>query len=402
MKPLLLPTDTEVFAAIKEAAKMPGFQFNVDADDLAQELWLLYDEKLRHAYDPSRPLRPYLAECARRIGLSMTHRRAFEYAESDIKSSDDGESLFDSLPAKGSSLEESADRAVALGLLSQFFKGDDDMNTVLGLGRFADESRIKLPSPQPTKPASSGVSKPKTARKKKVLSEDQVELRSIRTEMKMTLNEFAVRIGITEASQRAYEYGQTRGVPAKVMKRARALRENNGVWLEHREALKARPIAETLAEWASILGVENDPAAISGALNEAVTANTLRRWLREIHEPTLGLLHELDDLVRMGPNARLKARLVRLLKAISTGSSAAAKGFVLIYLAPIQDLQKLVQELLDQGEGKDSLDIQEMAPKLRGLTSAYQIVTQGDDDFLLAPQGEINAILKAVELLIPR
>ena len=110
-----------------------------------------------------------------------------------------------------------------------------------------------------------------------------------------------MRIGVSEASQRAYEYGVTHDVPPDVMKRAEQLLDSVGTQrTQQRAAILDTPIETLMQTWAARLGVAPDPAILAEAMNNIVSGNTLRRWLARKHTPAEANLLAVDGYSRYG------------------------------------------------------------------------------------------------------
>lgn len=311
---------TETLRLIRAAGRKAGITFGVPPDDVVQDLWMLYNSKLAALYSPTLSLYPLLAEAARRIALGHTHRRYREVTQSDLAEAD-GEDIIADLPTETDPIEE-ADRAIALATLGKMITPTNGADPCLGLNRFAiqgDQEVESSASPRRTK-------KPRSERS---LSSNQIRLREIRQRLRMTLREFAINVGATEASQRAYEYGVTRDVPADVMRRAEQLAESVASQrTRQRPALLDKPIDELFLIWAERLGVEPDPAVMAEAMNNLVSGNTLRRWLAKKHTPAEQNLLAVNSFSRFGPRYLDVEKAKTLWRMVANSSHSDGRYFI--------------------------------------------------------------------------
>lgn len=289
----LAPDQAETLRLIRAAGRKAAITFGVHPDDVVQDLWILYDTKLASLYTPTLPLYPLLAEAARRIALGLTHRRYHEVTQSDIAERE-GEDLIADLVSDDDPAAE-ADRAIALAQLGKMLTPAERGSPDLALGRFAgtpnwaDGANAIVPRRQ------------KQPRAERILSPNQMRLREIRLRLNKTLGDFAMTIGISEASQRAYEYAVTRDVPPDVMERAEHLAESVATQCDRaRPAILDIPIEDLIQTWADLRGVPADPPVLADALGNIVSGNTLRRWLAKKHRPAEKNLLAVDGYARYG------------------------------------------------------------------------------------------------------
>lgn len=124
----------------------------------------------------------------------------------------------------------------------------------------------------------------------KRLSADQKELKDIRKEIGLTLDQYASFLGITVASLSAYIYGRTESVPVDVMESARGLKADHKARFEEQLALyEGRPMLEIVSDWVQMLGLPgNGPEDWSALLAKelGVTLITIQRWTQEKFRPT--------------------------------------------------------------------------------------------------------------------
>ena len=302
---------------------------------MVQDLWILYETKLASLYTPTLPLYPLLAEAARRIALGHTHRRGHEVTQADLPESD-GEDLFADV-ASNSDPEGEADREIALAQLGSMLSSARG-EPKIGVERFAGLDILKkFTTAEPPR-------RQKKPRAERQLSANQIRLREIRKRAGKTLGAFAEAIGISEASQRAYEYGVTRDVPEDVMKRAEELAESVEQRRERAASpLVSRPIGELVNVWAERVGVRPDPAVLAPALGNLVSGNTLRRWLTGKHHPTEANLVALDGYSRYGRYYKSAGRAESLWRLVAS-PIATGDGF-LIPEGVFSELSRELQQL---------------------------------------------------------
>jgi DNA-directed RNA polymerase specialized sigma24 family protein len=87
-----------VYPLLKRLAKATAWKVRgVDADDLAQELWLTFDKSVLKNYEPGVALEPYLLVIARNTAFQM-RGKVRETAESDITDSSSPNKMIDARP----------------------------------------------------------------------------------------------------------------------------------------------------------------------------------------------------------------------------------------------------------------------------------------------------------------
>ena len=343
----------ETLRLIRAAGRKAGAMAGVPPEDVVQDLWILYNRKLAALYTPSLPLYPLLAEAARRIAFGYTHRRFREVSQADM-SEGDGEDNIASLATESDPTED-AERRIALATLGNMLAPIGNPDRTLGLARFAGHE------PQAEENSVTISRRPKKPRAERSLSANQIRLREIRLSLKMTLKGFSTRIGASEASQRAYEYGVTHDVPSDVMKRAEQLFESVGVQrTPQRAAILDTPIDVLMQTWATRLGVTPDPVVLAEAMNNIVSGNTLRRWLAKKHTPVEANLLAVDGYSRYGAQYLSVEKAKSLWRMMA--SSRSGDGICLIPEEAFRKLSAVLKNL-----ASDSGYIGEASRQAEGL-----------------------------------
>jgi DNA-directed RNA polymerase specialized sigma24 family protein/transcriptional regulator with XRE-family HTH domain len=280
----------------------------VEADDLAQEVWLLLEKSILGKYDPSYPLEPFLLEYTRRVGMSLrrswnetllldqdtqdlrkaangasNEHTAFEGDEDFLASSAffhrDGSTEID---------ETEIDKSIALERIRQLLYTEKQMKSTeknpmlmpgVTLRGVSTADKPKLPNPERRQP-----------RAKKLLPDHQ-ELNDIHNELGWRQQEFADELGIGVPRLVSYLYGKTNTVPADIMEKARALyQQEKEAAATARGKFDGRKMADILVEWAEKLDLPYDDNAALAAVTGA-TVPTVTRWKKENSRPSIqGLL----------------------------------------------------------------------------------------------------------------
>lgn len=376
------------YPLVKRAAKIAAARVGVDSDDAAQELWLLFVDKVVHRYQADRPLFPFLVEFARRHCLSMLgDNRELLFSDLGPESDDDRQTgghwlLDEALVDQGLDLEvldrQKAEyefmRLVSAGKENVVLSSDrvyhsesESVSSNCENGRTEMEAR--LPGVQdftvekyPEITEQLALTRPKRVRTFKLTSE-QEELRNIRLKLRMTKEIFAEHLGIKQSTLDSYEYGKTQSVPENVMEAARRLAENSTDELaDARDKFDAMSMSDILEMWAKRLGVPPENATLLGQML-GTTATTIRRWRANAVRPDLAKIAALDSQVSVGPQAAgmftAKEAVIRL-----RSESPETKGAVFIFAnllkgamaalskikAPTKETQKAIAELQDASE----------------------------------------------------
>ncbi len=308
-----------VYPLLKRLAKATAWKVRgVDADDLAQELWLTFDKSVLKNYEPGVALEPYLLVIARNTAFQM-RGKVRETAESDITDSSSPEQDDRRTPIVTDDVVLSdIDRRIGIleirrrlynAAMNESEEGSKLAMHTLRLpcvkeAATAMHEKACLPVIQKRPPA------------QRVLSADNQDLVDIRKGLDMSQAEFADALGIGMPRLASYEYGRA-AIPDWVMKASRDLADNNGNTLDSaRKQYDGIAMPEILAGWARELGVPYDNslelATLLGASKVTVT-----RWKNELIRPRLSALLRYEHMVK---EAKKKlARQSELVEQLATG-----------------------------------------------------------------------------------
>jgi DNA-directed RNA polymerase specialized sigma24 family protein/DNA-binding transcriptional regulator YiaG len=223
-----------VYPLLKRLAKATAWKVRgVDADDLAQELWLTFDKSVLKNYEPGVALEPYLLVIARNTAFQM-RGKVRETAESDITDSSSPEQDDRRTPIVTDDVVLSdIDRRIGIleirrrlynAAMNESEEGSKLAMHTLRLpcvkeAATAMHEKACLPVIQKRPPA------------QRVLSADNQDLVDIRKGLDMSQAEFADALGIGMPRLASYEYGRA-AIPDWVMKASRDLADNNGNTLD--------------------------------------------------------------------------------------------------------------------------------------------------------------------------
>jgi transcriptional regulator with XRE-family HTH domain/DNA-directed RNA polymerase specialized sigma24 family protein len=296
-----------VYPLLWRLAKVTAWKVGgVDANDLAQELWLIFEKSVLVNYEPGVALEPYLLVIARNAAFQM-RSKVREIAVSD---------LIPELPSDlGDRAPEQDDRRTPIAPDDSVLIDMDRRIGILEIRRrlynaaMSESDKglkqamqtmlmpcVKESATVSTEKASLPViqKKPPTQR---VLSPDNQALVDYRMDLDMTQAEFADALGIGMPRLSSYEYGRAT-IPDWVMKSARDLAGNNGNALgAAHQKFDNVSMPEILAGWAKELGVPYDNslelATLLGASKPTVT-----RWKNELIRPRLSALLRYEHMVK--------------------------------------------------------------------------------------------------------
>ena len=311
-----------VYPLLRRLAKATAWKVGgVDADDLAQELWLTFEKSVLHNYEPGVALEPYLLVIARNAAFQM-RSKVRETTSFDLTSD-----LTDGSPEQEDRHTPSvtddgvwSDIDRRIGILeirrrlynAAMNQPDEDpklaMRTlVLPCVReaaMATQESVRLPEIE------------KKPRAQRVLPTESQELVSVRTGLDMTQAEFADALGIGMPRLASYEYGKAT-IPDWVMKSARDLADNSGNALESgRKKYEGISMPKILDGWAKELGVPYDNSQELATLLGASKA-TVTRWKNDLIRPRLSALLRYEHMVK---EARKKlARQSEFVEQLATG-----------------------------------------------------------------------------------
>ena len=308
-----------VYPLLKRLAKATAWKVRgVDADDLAQELWLTFDKSVLKNYEPGVALEPYLLVIARNTAFQM-RGKVRETAESDITDSSSPEQDDRRTPIVTDDVVLSdIDRRIGIleirrrlynAAMNESEEGSKLAMHTLRLpcvkeAATAMHEKACLPVIQKRPPA------------QRVLSADNQDLVDIRKGLDMSQAEFADALGIGMPRLASYEYGRA-AIPDWVMKASRDLADNNGNTLDSaRTQYDGIAMPEILAGWARELGVPYDNSLELATLLGASKA-TVTRWKNELIRPRLSALLRYEHMVK---EAKKKlARQSELVEQLATG-----------------------------------------------------------------------------------
>ena len=315
-----------VYPLLRRLAKAMAWKVGgVDADDLAQELWLTFEKSVLHNYEPGVALEPYLLVIARNAAFQM--RAKFRETPSVDLTSDVTTDGADGSP-------EQEDRHTPSVTDDGVWSDIDRRIGILEIRRRLYNAAMNKPNEDP-KPAMRTLVLPcvrevtmaaqerahlpiieKKPRAQRVLPPESQELVSIRTGLDMTQAEFADALGIGMPRLASYEYGKAT-IPDWVMKSARDLADNSGNALESgRKKYEGITMPEILNGWARDLGVPYDNSQELATLLGASKA-TVTRWKNDLIRPRLSALLRYEHMVK---EARKKlARQSEFVEQLATG-----------------------------------------------------------------------------------
>ena len=308
-----------VYPLLKRLAKATAWKVRgVDADDLAQELWLTFDKSVLKNYEPGVALEPYLLVIARNTAFQM-RGKVRETAESEITDSSSPEQDDRRTPiVTDDGVLSDIDRRIGIleirrrlynAAMNESEEGSKLAMHTLRLpcvkeAATAMHEKACLPVIQKRPPA------------QRVLSADNQDLVDIRKGLDMSQAEFADALGIGMPRLASYEYGRA-AIPDWVMKASRDLADNNGNTLDSaRTQYDGIAMPEILAGWARELGVPYDNSLELATLLGASKA-TVTRWKNELIRPRLSALLRYEHMVK---EAKKKlARQSELVEQLATG-----------------------------------------------------------------------------------
>jgi len=296
-----------VYPLLRRLAKVTAWKVGgVDANDLAQELWLIFEKSVLYNYAPGVALEPYLLVIARNTAFQM-RSKVREIAVSDLIA-DLSSDLSDKVPQQDDQstpivpddrvlidmdrrigILEVRHRLYNAAMSESENRSKQAMQTML-------MPCVKESATVTTEKASLPVIQKKPS-VQRVLSPDNQALVDCRMNLDMTQAEFADALGIGMPRLSSYEYGRAT-IPDWVMKSAGDLAANNGNALgAAHHKFDGLTMPEILAGWAKELGVPYDNslelATLLGASKPTVT-----RWKNELIRPRLSALLRYEHMVK--------------------------------------------------------------------------------------------------------
>ena len=276
-------------------------QAEVFAEDVGQELWMLFMGAAGERFDPQYNLEPWLIEASRRIALSLQRKSGKESLLEDVFPSsheDDERSVADTGSMDNLAMRDaSLDRERALQYLR------NKSNTIRKI-----DMHFVVTQPSPVTVASlpeigQTPRKPTSAPQR---SAQSAELRHIRETRRFSHQRMATELMVNVATYQSYEYGRVRNIPPEVMDRARALLEDAD-YSSAKEKFGGRSTQEIFEEWARRMGT--NPAVSEMARMLGLDKSTISRWMSGQVNPTYYQLVLLEKTVEEQERRRKRAGL---------------------------------------------------------------------------------------------
>lgn len=301
---VMLPSIERICASL-------GRSFGLDhgqQGDLAQEVWLIWQNKIAKKYDPTFPVEPIIIECARRIAFSVRHNPMDQ--QPDLEPGENEADYFDRVASQTHEEDHSEiDKARAL----------DKIRALLAANKAEDTKLTNSIAPMPNVPLDNSPStnthsfedlisaewktpklkspeiKPVT-KKKTRLTPEQAELVKIRKDLGWSQIRFAEELGIGYPRLVSYEYGKTFSLPDGLLGKARELHENESAAVQARRSKYADVNMDTLLDrWGTILGIKSNPdRVIANILGKSLTS--VLRWRAGTSTPPLEEKERMDRL----------------------------------------------------------------------------------------------------------
>jgi len=291
-----------VYPLIKRLSKVTAWKVGgVDADDLAQELWLTFERSVLYNYDPGVALEPYLLVIARNAAFLM-RSKIKETAESDLPESSHPEQNYQHMPiVTDEGFLSDIDRRIGVLEIKHRLYNVAMKKPETGTGsKPAMQAMVSCCVKEVTIDTQASDHLPdvgKQPRAQRVLRPVAQELVDIRNRLGMTHAEFADALSIGMPRLSSYIYGDTT-VPDWVVDSAREIAENNGNALESaRKKYEDTPMSKILAGWADELGI---PYANSQELASLLGASkaTVTRWKNNLIHPRLSSVLRYEQMVK--------------------------------------------------------------------------------------------------------
>jgi RNA polymerase sigma factor (sigma-70 family) len=254
----------DLLRAVKKSARAGCNRLGAErlADDVSQELFMLFIRDLIDKFDPSYNLEPYLIQSAVNVARTMLRKQKEivmedeelrNHQHNDINT---GNGINEDVPVLPHEQQK------ALEKIRMAFPG---------IVEVAPSQRSVN-----SKQVAEFVKERKPPQRK--LSESCERLRNIRIELAIPQEEFANRLGIPTTTLLSYEYGRTTNVPSRVMEEAERIHIQEKSVARSNASLERQPMSAIVAEWARKLGVDpDDTHSIAEAIG--VANSTVHRWL---------------------------------------------------------------------------------------------------------------------------
>lgn len=329
---------------VRRVARVAGNRYNVDPDDLYQEIMLamLYGTAARNYRPEEGGLLGYLAGVARHIALNMrrTAHAGLELPISQMQVQDDDLNPLDLLGAT-----EIPDPDILIGIAK------------------IESSILDGCRPRQSKPAG-----PRPRKKQREPNEAHRRFREIRRSLGLTKSAYAEKLHITRSSVDAYEYGKTTTVPEHILRAAEDLARNANLAAEAVE-----PIDRAVARWAGALNIDlGDTPALAKALQ--TTSTTIRRWKARQATPSMARLGDIERLVAALSGETKKHELKTVLTVLRKTSASNGENTIL----DASLLRRFITGAADRPEFSDA------------CARAKHLERVGYGNFVVAPKGEVQ------------
>lgn len=251
-----------LMSAVRKSARIGCSKVGAESieDDVAQEVAMLFVNKLAVKFDEAYNAEPLLIETSRRVALSLLRKNREVFMEDVPELSEDGNDVINARNGIDLNPVSYLDQQKAMRSIK--------MQKVSGI---LSEER-----PAPKIDAASLVKKRGTG-KDRVLSKSCARLREIRISLGMPQESFSSQIGIPTATLLSYEYGRTPNVPEPILDRAEEVFKREHSVAKRNQAQAERPMREIIAEWAGMLQIDpSDFKTIADIVG--VAKSTIHRW----------------------------------------------------------------------------------------------------------------------------
>lgn len=247
--------------AVKRSARIGSNKAGADsiADDVAQEVFMLFLNNLIERFDEEYNVEPLLVETSRRVALSLLRKNREIFMEDTPELPEDRMGDINTHNGFDSSPVSFIDQQRAMQALRMKFPG------------------IVVAERQKEKVDASTFVK-KRAQTERELSPSCARLREIRVSLGLTQESFSSQLGIPNATLLSYEYMRTPNVPGDIMDRAEEIFIQERTVAKRNNALAERSMKEYVAEWAEMLSIDpQDFKTIADIIG--VAKSTVHRWM---------------------------------------------------------------------------------------------------------------------------
>lgn len=255
-----------LMVAVRKSARIGSRKVGAESieDDVAQEVAMLFLEKLIHKFDESYNVEPILIEASRRVALSLMRKNRELPVEDAAELLEDGFGDINERIGIDDNPVSALDQQKALQAIKMIMNPNGK----------EDEASEARQNPKADPAAAARAPKPS----RRALSESCARLREIRVSLGMPQELFSSQLGIPTATLLSYEYGRTPNVPASIIERAEEIYKREISVAIRNQSQAARPMKEIVGEWAAMLNIDpNDHKTIADIVGVAKT--TVRRWV---------------------------------------------------------------------------------------------------------------------------